>query len=77
LFVPGLVECRRQRFKTHVLAQVRFTQFLCRIPDIGGAYVSIGGPVLCSGKTNKNTLDALKIDCPGLVGINTEASQGA
>jgi len=37
------------RFKTRVLAQVRFTHFLCRIPDKGGADVPIGEPMLCSG----------------------------
>jgi hypothetical protein len=52
LFVTSLVG-QRLRFKTCVLAQARFTQFLCPIPNKGGAYVQIGNPTLCSGNLIK------------------------
>jgi hypothetical protein len=38
-----------------MLALVRFTHFLCRIPDNGGAGGPIGEPVLCSGKIDRKS----------------------
>jgi len=43
------------RLEPRVLAQLRVTQFLCRIPNKGGADGPIGKPALCSGKSLKNT----------------------
>ena len=50
---PTSLRMPRVRFGTCVLARVRVTQFLCRIPDKGGAHFQIGNPALCSGKSTK------------------------
>jgi hypothetical protein len=56
------------RLKTRVLAQGRFTQFLCQIPDKGGAYVQMSNPALCSGKSTKIAHFSDKNVTPGFGG---------
>jgi hypothetical protein len=65
------------RLEPRVLAQLRVTQFLCRIPNKGGAYVPIGKAALCSGKSRKKTgRMSEKADCTGMVSKPRDLTDG-